>query len=82
MDNPFASYYVAKRRDLPCAVDSASDQLRALDSAVVASLFHRGDPTPEERTAIDDAFEAVLTAPGSRWTRDTLAYRLRVLHFA
>lgn len=84
MDTPehVSAYYSAKQRDLPRAADPASDLLRTLDRAVVTSLAHRGDPTPDEKAAVDAAFEAVLSAPGSRWTRDTLNYRLRVLHFS
>lgn len=85
MDIPetVSAYYAAKQRDIPRGrIDPASDLLHALDAAVVTSLAHRGCPTPDEKAAVDAAFEAVLSAPGSRWTRETLNYRLRVLHYS
>lgn len=55
---------------------SKDELLRRLDIALVMLLNHDG---PEE--AVDQAFEAVLAHPENTWKRQTLAYRVRQLHY-
>ena len=73
----WADYIAAKGRDRSVAApDPASALLQALDNATIRALNCGG-----KWSVVDAAFEAVLNAPGSTWTRETLAYRQRQLHF-
>lgn len=82
MTSPFHEYFREKKRDLPGFIDPAAGQLQVLDRLITARFSHRGDATPEEQAAIDAAIEAVLSAPKTRWTRDTLMYRIRQIHYS
>jgi hypothetical protein len=73
----WADYYAAKGRDLPTLPPAPQAQLlQNLDAATSWALNYAG-----KWTAVEAAFEAVLAAPGSTWTRETLSFRQRQLYF-
>ena len=72
-------YYKEKHRDLPKPVCSpVNDLLRRLDAAIIKNLNPNLGGSQED---VDRAFEAVLDHPENTWTRETLSYRIRQLHY-
>jgi hypothetical protein len=72
-------YYKMKGRDIydPKAnPDPVSSLLQELDAATVNMLNNAGSPQ-----RVEDLFETVLKHPDSRWTKETLNYRQRQLHY-
>ena len=79
MDCDIQDYYKAKHRDLPTALDPAADMLQQLDEATSNAMR---EDTATAWHVVDTLFEAVLTHPGSTWTREVLHYRQRQLYFS
>lgn len=72
-------YYKMKGRDIydpKGKPDPVSSLLQELDEATVNMLNNAGSPQ-----RVEDLFETVLKHPDSRWTKDTLNYRQRQLHY-
>ena len=70
-------YYKEKCRDLPTGrVTPVSKLLQELDNATIRALNLGGSVL-----RVEEAFEAVLKHPDSTWTRETLAYRQRQVHY-
>ena len=79
MDIPdtLQEHYNAKSRPVPRTPSPVAPLLRTLDDAIIDYLHHGG-----AQEAIDAAMDAVLQHPESTWNRDTLQYRIRVLHYS
>jgi len=77
MPQEWKDYYKMKGRDIyESKPDPVSSLLQELDTATINYLNNGGSPQ-----RVEDLFDTVLKHPDSRWTKETLAYRQRQLHY-
>jgi len=79
MPQEWKDYYKMKGRDIydpKTKPNPVSSLLQELDTATINYLNNGGSPQ-----RVEDLFETVLKHPDSRWTKETLAYRQRQLHY-
>lgn len=79
MPQEWKDYYKMKGRDIydpKTKPNPVSSLLQELDTATINYLNNGGSPQ-----RVEDLFDTVLKHPDSRWTKETLAYRQRQLHY-